>query len=167
MISWGRILLPSSQTNSSLLHLVFYTKQELRVSFPRTKSERKSEVSYFLKWQSSSTTLFLRNSCYCPPLWSYWLLKKRYSPSPDSHLLLFFFFSQELASLLCIKCQWLKLSVCESLYSLPKSTVLYWKGYLKCLSTENWRRHWPFRHTVNKKFPLRNKAWFGPNKKAR
>lgn len=61
-------LLPSSQTNLSFLHLVFYTKQDLRVAFPSTKTESKSEVSYLLKWQSSSSTLFLRNSCYCSPL---------------------------------------------------------------------------------------------------
>lgn len=93
----GEIKPPTfSQTNLSFLHLVFYTKQELRVVFPSTKSESKSKVNYFLKWQSSSSTLSLRNSCYCSPLTgAYWLLKKKYFPSPDSHLLLnFLFFSK-------------------------------------------------------------------------
>jgi len=57
------------------------------VAFGGTKSAGKSEVIYFLKWWSNSTTLYLRNCCYYSPhgLTGSWSLP----PSPTSLLLTF------------------------------------------------------------------------------
>lgn len=107
-------LSPSSQTNLSFLHLVFYTKQEVRVTFSSTKSESKSEVRYLLKWQFQfpvsqnwqfpipQPSPLEALATALPSMGLNWLLKKRYFPSSDHHLLLnFLFFSRIGITIVC------------------------------------------------------------------
>lgn len=84
------------------------------------------------------------------PQWAYWLLKSRYFPSPDSHLLLNFFFSR-IGITAVHQAQCPKLSVHESLCSLPKSYVYFssekatsnvWALHTEVKLLNRWEEHW-------------------------